>query len=63
MNIPKGRVPVLGGPKSAILGQIGPSVNRFFLTEFHVGCGTNCTQRIKNMCVIFRLYRRKDDTY
>ena len=26
----RGRGPVLGGPKSAILGQIGPSVDRFF---------------------------------
>ena len=35
------RVPVLGGPKLVILGQIGPSVNRF-LNEFCVGCSRNC---------------------
>ena len=54
---PKRRVPVLGGPKSLILGQIGPSVNRFFF-EFHVGCGTNCTATEKKTCVILSVYRR-----
>ena len=34
--------PVLGGSKSAILGQICPSVNRF-LNEFCVGCSTKYT--------------------
>ena len=44
-----GRVPILGGSKSAILGQM--SVGRLvFLIRFYVGCVRNCTATEKT-CV------------
>ena len=45
-----GRLPVLGGPKSAILGQMSVSQPVFF-NKFHVGCGTNrmATEK-KHLC-------------
>ena len=57
LSVCQWRVPVLGGPKSAILGQMSVSQPVFF-NKFRVGCGTNCTATEKNMCVILCLYSR-----
>ena len=43
-NTSSRRIPVLGGSKSAILGQMSVR-QKVFLFKFHVGCGTNCTQQ------------------